>query len=262
MKTIKKYLIILAAIAMGLFAITGCGTAEPYTTTSTENNIIEETEASLQEDAKETETETEEAKKEIVSIVIYNPKSNFTVSSEDKESKLDITNNQLTNGIASNLFYIGTTYTMNIEDGFDTITFIGDTEQGKDTKYSIKNTFTTISAIAGNANKTTLSLSNRKAIIEDVDGEIKYEVVDIQESGKAYILDIQIKASENSTVTITYNEVENHYTIKSTNTITEINATYTGFSETEGTGAVVMEEGTTFVVSIDDSNMVSVDKTK
>lgn len=258
MKMINRCLVILIAIAIGLVAVTGCSTAEPYSTSATETETTETTKPSTETESIE---ETEEVKKDLVSVVIYNPKSNFIVSSEDKESTLDIKNNQLSNGVASNLFYIGSTYTMNIEEDIDTITFTGDSEQGKDTKYSIKDSFTTVS-ISGNTNKATLSLKNKEAIVEEVNGEIKYEAIDILENSKVYILDIQIKTSENSIVTIRYNESKNNYIITSTGTVTEVHTTYKGFSEAEGTGAVTVEEGTTFVVSIDNDNMVHVEKTK
>lgn len=271
MKHIKRCLVVMFAVVMTLNALVGCGTAEPVKTP------INETQATQQQTSEPTEETTEEVtenKKDTMSIAVYNPKSNFgiTTSAEDCENSiqyLDISNNTLKRQsgtvFLTDLFFIGSTYSANITEDVvakDEITFVGESEQGKDTKYSIKNNHTTVSFIAEKSANATLSLQKREAKTTSANGYIEYEVIDIKEGGKAYILKITATTTDISGVEISYNESLRQYTVTSTSPIKDVDATFEGFSENEGTGAITTEEGTKFTITIENDNMIEIKKVK
>ena len=266
----------MIVIVLLLTLVTGCGKQEEKAIEMpSETEILQPTET--QSPTEETPgMDIEEAvNTEAYSIVIYNPISQFSLSTssegyEGLTDMLNINTNEIKNEnndkkIADNLFFIGTAYSMDLTQDFkvgDTITFTADTTQEKDTKCSIKSKNVTVTVNSGNADSISMSILKRYAQAVGISGEFKYEALNIQDSGMAYILNITAEVANPSTITVTYNNTTKQYTITSTELIQGIHAKYEGFSATEGAGAVSVEQGTKFTVTISEDNMVTIDKIK
>ena len=274
MRNIKKTCLFMITIMLMLCALTGCNTREEKTIEPTsKSEVISESETPTTEPTEPKEEDKEES--EMLSIVVYNPISQFSfvTSSEGYEDLTDMLNiktNEIENEnnnkkIVDNLFFIGTAYSMDLSKNFkvgDTITFIADTTQEPDTRCSIKSKNVTVTVNTGNAESTALSILKRYAQAVGISGKFKYEAINIQDSGMAYILNITAEVTNPSTITVTYNNTTKQYTVISTEPINNIHAKYEGFSATEGSGAVSNEQGTEFTITISEDNMVTIDKVK
>ena len=176
MNSVKKTCLFMIVIVLLLTLITGCNKPEEKAIETQQNT---ETSQPLEETIPE-ETpgiDIEEAvNREAYSIVIYNPISQFSLStsSEGYEGLTDMLNiktNEVINEnskqkIVDNLFFIGTAYSMDLSKDFkvgDTITFTADTTQEPDTKCSIKSKNVTITVNSGNADSISMSILKRYA---------------------------------------------------------------------------------------------------
>ena len=274
MKKIKQLLIMMIIVVLSLNTMTGCTKAptKEMSAPSESKEIVETTPESETEADKETEKE-EEKSENIISAVVYNPTSNFTFTAstegyDEVTDSINIANGEITNGnpsrkILDRIFFIGTTYSMELSKDFkagDILVFKGEKPQAKDTKYSIKDSKVTVTVSAENAEKVSLSVLKRYATVIAANGEFTYEVISIQDSGKAYVLNIDAKLPEDTEITTQYIESNRQYIITSSNPIHEVHATFEGFAENQGVGAVTSETGVKFAITINEDNTITIEK--